>query len=425
MGHYRETKSVASVLAVVVFLGALIDAPGSLGLGPFSVMGFQTIVYAVCSFALVFVRLTIPKTTSTIGWLVLFLAWGYSSLLWQPSFSVQNLVAYTAFAGLVLLAATESYRAPYLSRYISISFAFATVLFMLLFMLKLLGMPLSIGSRTSALFSLVVLGWCLAGWRYGSRWGLWVAILITATIGASLSRMAFLVALMLFPIARVQPKSFRGWVLVCFWSVLTAGIMYIAVVYVQALHARFFSGDVSLKIGGLSINASGRMRFWAALLSSWWKSPWIGNGAGSSMQAIVFSTNFKQQPHNDYLRLLHDYGLIGFALWSFGFFGLLWRTFRTWLWAEKNDGACVQIHLAAFLGLVAVSLTMLTDNVSIYIFVMAPVAVLVGTSLGRLSRHRAAAMAEEVPSRVLGAARLHSKCVSEYTASHRPTLDAV
>ena len=165
MGHYRETKSVASVLAVVVFLGALIDAPGSLGLGPFSVMGFQTIVYAVCSFALVFVRLTIPKTTSTIGWLVLFLAWGYSSLLWQPSFSVQNLVAYTAFAGLVLLAATESYRAPYLSRYISISFAFATVLFMLLFMLKLLGMPLSIGSRTSALFSLVVLGWCLAGWR--------------------------------------------------------------------------------------------------------------------------------------------------------------------------------------------------------------------------------------------------------------------
>jgi len=60
---------------------------------------------------------------------------------------------------------------------------------------------------------------------------------------------------------------------------------------------------------------------------------------------------------------------------------LLGVTFTAWVRSASNGSPDVRLHLAAFLSVVAVVLTMITDNVMIYVFVMAPLGVLVGASL--------------------------------------------
>lgn len=125
------------------------------------------------------------------------------------------------------------------------------------------------------------------------------------------------------------------------------------------------------------------MNMWETTLDSYRTAPWFGKGAGSVEELIERHYPGLGHPHNDYLRILHDAGLVGFLLWVGGFLALIWKTWRGWLVAAPGDPAG-RVHLAAGLALVAVALGMLTDNVIVYIFVMAPVAVVVGTSLGLL-----------------------------------------
>jgi len=56
-----------------------------------------------------------------------------------------------------------------------------------------------------------------------------------------------------------------------------------------------------------------RFYFWSNLIDAWKESPWIGFGTGSS---IVFGKELMgvwTSPHNGYLRVLYETGIIGFA----------------------------------------------------------------------------------------------------------------
>jgi O-antigen ligase len=90
-------------------------------------------------------------------------------------------------------------------------------------------------------------------------------------------------------------------------------------------------------------------------------------------------------PHNDYFRILHDYGIVGGALLLIGGFALIRGTKRVWRAAVSQDSSLAQPHLTAFLGTTALAFAMITDNVVIYVFFMAPLAILVGFSLGHAS----------------------------------------
>jgi O-antigen ligase len=109
------------------------------------------------------------------------------------------------------------------------------------------------------------------------------------------------------------------------------------------------------------------------------------------------------QPHNDYLRLLHDYGLVGTTLWVIGYAFLLARTWRAWhstamvSQEQKRDPGEQRVHAAAFLALAGVAIAMITDNAIVYLFLMGPLGVLVGLSLG-LSRRRGPGASEGFPA---------------------------
>ena len=93
---------------------------------------------------------------------------------------------------------------------------------------------------------------------------------------------------------------------------LRSGSRYATVEHVGPLHDRIYAGDVQAIGGGVSINLTGRSDFWETTWDSYVTSPVIGHGVGSADRLITRTySESTGHPHNDYLRLLHDYGLLG------------------------------------------------------------------------------------------------------------------
>jgi O-antigen ligase len=161
-----------------------------------------------------------------------------------------------------------------------------------------------------------------------------------------------------------------------------------AVAYLGSTHAnpvtnRFVTGDI-VRVHGLGINANGREAIWETTWESARRAPLTGHGAGSADDLVAR----RFQPaavhvHNDYLRLFHDYGVIGVGLWALSFAqmfrksGLRKSERRASL---TRDGSIFSV--AAQLGLLGLSLAMLTDNPLLYSFVVTPVGLLVGAAMG-------------------------------------------
>ena len=385
--------SRSMVLAIVVISGSA-DFLGRFDAGPISTMGMLTILYAGGIWAIWIMRARgTPHQTLVIVPFLLFAGWGLLSLvLWYEASvsSVQNVLVIAAFLGLVFLSARDIRAGATTEAALGKAFDIATGLAAALY---LAGMVLpgslarySIGTRTFALFIMVSLAWYVAGWRTGSRRSLLMAVGIVGLLGLSLSRTAFVTALALFPLAQMRLSSVGGWFRLIFSGVIAVGLLYAAVWYIEPLHERFFEGDTSLELFGLRINTEGRMAAWEVVIDSYNEKPWLGKGVGSSQALIDVHFPWLNHPHNDYLRILHDYGLVGMVLWAVGYIWLLVVTWRAWQRADRSRDPAGRVHLAAFLALVGVALAMITDNVIVYIFVMAPLGVLVGTSLGLMNR---------------------------------------
>ncbi|MCS4275677.1 hypothetical protein M2390_000838 [Mycetocola sp. BIGb0189] len=200
--------------------------------------------------------------------------------------------------------------------------------------------------------------------------------LITGAIVSSLSRTASVIAVTLFAFFVVRLRRGNRLLLaIITLSIALVGVWLLVTTY-EPLRERFLEGDNAADFGGLTINTSGRSVLWEMTLDSAAQSPIIGNGAGSASALISAHFTNISHPHNEYLRLYHDYGVIGLALFVWGFAALLGRVGRR---AAHSDNP---IHWAALIAMVAVALAATTDNVIIYPFVMLPLGALVGLSLG-------------------------------------------
>jgi O-antigen ligase len=394
MGFVVFLVASRSFVLTVLLLCGIVDIPIRLGAvgTPISPLGLLTVFYACGSWLLWLMQPRVAKATAwSIGPLMLFVAWGFaSSLFWStPTIDgVQNLLVIVSFIGLILLSAIASERTPTFADLVGKVLLVATFLAVILFLARPImvfgALNLRMGPRSFGLFALIGIAWLVARWRYDSPQSFAAAVALLLAVGLSLSRMALGVGILLFPLAQLKPRRLRGWLLLVVWMVTGIAVLYTAITRVQALNDRFFTGDVAVEVGGLGINAMGRTSLWGVTWESFERSPWIGQGAGSASTLISsYFPGIASHPHQDYLRILHDYGLVGFLLWILGVGRLLWTTGRAWLRADHSRDQGAHVHLAAFLALIAVTLAMLTDNAIVYIFVMAPLAIMVGTSMGR------------------------------------------
>jgi O-antigen ligase len=243
-------------------------------------------------------------------------------------------------------------------------------------------------ARAFALFALLGVVRGLSLFRYGSRArGALMAIAAMSAIFLSLSRTALAIAVILIPLAWLDRRSISRRVGVLLTICVVLALFAFAATIIRPLQERFNELDRA-RIGGVTISVSGRGAFWTATLRSWQESPWVGHGAGSSEYLPLLylpSGSRYTHPHNDYFRILHDYGIVGGALLLIGGFALIRGTKRVWRAAVSQDSSLAQPHLTAFLGTTALAFAMITDNVVIYVFFMAPLAILVGFSLGHAS----------------------------------------
>ncbi len=385
-----------SFALIVLLISSSVDILRSFGGGGVTLLGLCSAFYAAASWLLWMIRPRIRRDVAAVAAaLLLYFGWSFILSLedWLNSStgnkiqSSQNIIVLLAFIGLILLCTRDSKSSVQAVRYVSGAMQWLPVGSAILYFLVRTFLPpqsiLEMGPRSFSLFALMGVAWHVAGWRYGSKLSLLAACVITLVIGYSLSRTALVVAALLFALAWFEPWSIRGWVRFTVSSVLGVGAIYYAIYHVAPLRDRFFEGDVSLAVGGVSVNASGRTEMWETILASYRESPWLGKGLGSSQVLIDTRMPGLGHPHNDYLRILHDHGAVGMVLWVLGYGGLMVLTFRAWLRADPQRDGTARLHLAAFLALIAIAIGMITDNPIVYIFVMAPLAVLVGTSLGQ------------------------------------------
>ncbi|MBW4614354.1 MAG: O-antigen ligase family protein [Desmonostoc vinosum HA7617-LM4] len=384
-------------LSLTIIFSGLADAWRLLSLGSITALGILTILSAVATWILLSARRKLPKAVLVVSGLVLFILQALINWVWYlPTGSlpfvnaVQNVSVLAAFVGLILLSTIQSYRTPGSPKFISDALTKATQLSAVLYGLSILitgpSAKIIMSPRSFALFAIVGVAWYVAAWRYRLPKALWWLGLIIVDIALSFSRTALLISLILIPLSQISLTSIKSWVRIGLTLVLIVTVSYLAFNYVEPIRSRFSDVGDNATVGGVKVNTSGRNQAWPIAYASALESPWIGKGPGSVGIVLVkrVGPTFPH-PHNDYLRILHDYGFIGLTIWIFGYGQLITKTWQNWKWADRNDIKNSRIHLAAFLALAAVALAMITDNVIVYIFVMAPLGVLVGASLGSAS----------------------------------------
>jgi O-antigen ligase len=380
----------------VMMTSSLIDLLRGVSAGPISAQAIVSICYfAAGLFLLPLLPVDASLFTTTLLPLLVFIFWAITSLAWSSAVmqGLQNLLILCTLLIMIQVsaAAARSYPgfASQFQRLVQVSMILSGAIYA--FSILWFGVESSdiFGARSFALFAVLGVAHYLSCWRYGQKRGFVGAAVLTLLIGVSLSRLGLGIALVLFPISQFPSRGFskasRMFVVLLIVLAISAG----SVVYVDALRERFLTGDVSLKVGSLAINGSGRAAYWRVTIDSFWESPIWGKGAGASEALIESYYAEMRHSHSDYLRVANDYGLIGAALWATAIVTLLSRLFRSWRRADRLGDPSARIHLGAFMALVAFVLEMSTDNAMVYVFVVAPLALQIGTALGTATSTRA------------------------------------
>lgn len=133
-------------------------------------------------------------------------------------------------------------------------------------------------------------------------------------------------------------------------------------------------GDAAIEIGGYTINTSGRWYMWGIVSESVLDSPWFGHGRAipDEMQGIERWGH----PHNDYLRILHQLGITGFALWMIFIVANIYSSIKC---ARSTANINIRVlSRTTFFSLIGISIVMLTDNAIVYSYVIYPLSALIG-----------------------------------------------
>jgi O-antigen ligase len=390
--QYVVPSDVRLLLAIVVGGSALIDLPRRIELWSFSGLAYISVFYGVLALIVWLAGGYFPSPLATLLWpFGLFGAWALASFASFPvtAQGVQNLIVFAGFLAVTVAVAERSHFFPRVPQHAGRALVAAAVgscaAYLLTVLLAGLHNDLWFGASAFSMFQLTAIAWLLASWRYGSRRSLLLALLLTGTIGVALSRLGIIAALALGLLSWLPARRRLGLLKFLVAALLVGGLGFVAVTRVPSVRDRFFGGPKTLTVGRISVNGMGRAGFWQLTWDSYLESPILGKGAGSTQALLqkVFHGRIIQ-PHNEYLRVLHDYGLVGLVFWGAGFTILSLRIWRAWIEADEEGAADARVHLAALLSLVSLAIEMIGNNPWIYSFVMAPVALLVGGSIGRM-----------------------------------------
>jgi O-antigen ligase len=221
---------------------------------------------------------------------------------------------------------------------------------------------------------------------YKESW--WTPLLLLSAIVLSQSRTPMAIAVVMIVVAwglrnakGKPPTAARFVTRVIATGVLIGSGALWAVQNVPFISERFTVGD-GYTVGGVTINSSGRSVLWEMTIQHWLESPWIGHGTGSAQQLITARfPDYISHPHNEYLRILADTGIVGLSLWVLGVLFFAVRVSLALRAARDRESRA--IHLAALLSLIMFALGAITDNVTISVHMPLLVGSMIGLSAAR------------------------------------------
>lgn len=307
--------------------------------------------------------------------LVLFLVWAVAISLLRADkairYGAQNILCYALFAIGIYLGSAYGSRAR-VERFGRLVACMGWIPAVIFAVSRIFGVTIG-EPRAFAIQAALIIS-VIAPFRRRIRGALPLTVLLFVEVIISGSRTAMAATAVLLSIVALRGRRrIRAVGAAALLLGTGSGLLY-GVEHVAFLRRRFFFGSTS-NIFGVSINTEGRSFIWGRLIANWETSPWLGHGAGTAT-AFVRSFGFPGigEPHNDYLRLLHDFGYIGLILWLVSYLLLIGRAF------EFMRASIDPIHVSALGALIVVALIAVTDNVLIYYFSVFPLGVIVGLS---------------------------------------------
>jgi len=386
----------------LVLSSALVDVLGNVSTGAISVNGILTILFAAGIFLFLLRR---PKR----AWRGFIRIWPLSGLFiftvlqclrQRPSMQgFQNVLLLWIFIGCIVLVLVEGENeldATQLVHALLTATAIAAFGYGVSLIYGGLGTESFIGARSFALYSMLGIGLLLGRWVHGSRISLWLAVALLLLIALSLSRTCLVVGVLLFPLARMRSFSVRDISRIVIIGAIGAGALYYSVMSIDALRVRFLGNNsvMDFVTGDASLDTSGRLAAWILTLDSFSESPWLGKGPGTAndLNGVAFADRRGDSqvelahPLNEYLRFLHDEGVLGLSLVLAGYAQLLLLCRKAYRKSTEVASPAASFYLGTFLAFTAVLLTMLTDNTASYTYVVIPLGILIGITLHTMNR---------------------------------------
>ena len=237
-----------------------------------------------------------------------------------------------------------------------------------------------VGPRSLAMLALIPFSWHLADWIVSKRKSAFlVAFLWFLVMLASLSRAAIFISLLIGMIV-ILFFSKRPFIVKLIFVFFILIILSSAFFVFPPLYNRTFGGDFAVFGGHLSVNTAGRLSIWSTVWQSAQQNLLFGQGIGTSEVLVESVFHSIRQPHNDYLRIIHDLGVVGCTIWVLQLIywaKILFRHVRF-----KASASSYQVlSLSSFLALFGFVCIMFTDNPITFPFFLLPLGLLLGTAL--------------------------------------------
>ncbi|GBE29884.1 O-Antigen ligase [bacterium BMS3Bbin04] len=128
----------------------------------------------------------------------------------------------------------------------------------------------------------------------------------------------------------------------------------------------------------VTFDSSGRFtQLWPLTIGSALDHPWLGQGPGTARRVIGEAmtkqkTVTEYPPHNEYLQVWHDFGLVGVSILLVFYVSITLQMWFRWKYYDDR-GNYVQAYwaMAGFLSIFLITFSAITANTLHYPFVMA------------------------------------------------------
>lgn len=219
------------------------------------------------------------------------------------------------------------------------------------------------GFMAPEMIGLLLLGACYASfYACGSQRHLYYYFSILAITFVALVRGPMTAMLSCMPLT-FAPLGITKRVMIIVISILCALIIF----NTDRVQKRMFqsgSGEITdIKLNNPDLKTTARTAMWDILWYNVKEKPWIGNG-WNSHRSILMKYGFTYAPHNDWLKLLHDIGIVGIGIYSLTM--LLQIMFLVQI-ARSSFGAHQMLAYGAATAFIPFILIMFTDNVVLYV----------------------------------------------------------